>query len=197
MRHLKFGLLAGAALFALASTAAADDLTRTFSGVKSGSVVYEGTPHDVPTDANGQINGIVNFEFWAPEVADKFPFMNDFLKKYQERAAKEGVDLLGFYLPPYAYAMMQVYEQAIKSVGSLDQGKLAEHIHKAEFDTVVGKMRFAKNGEWDRARVMLVQYHSINGNDLDQWRKPGRINILYPNEFKTGTLKAPFHENRK
>ena len=145
----------------------------------------------------GQINGIVNFEFWAPEVADKFPFINDFLKKYQERAAKEGVDQLGFYLPPYAYAMMQVYEQAIKSVGSLDQAKLAEHIHKAEFDTVVGKVRFGKNGEWDRARVMLVQYHSISGNDLDQWRKPGRVSILYPNEYKTGTIKAPYHDNRK
>lgn len=145
----------------------------------------------------GQINGIVNFEFWAPEVADKFPFINDFLKKYQERAAKEGVDLLGFYLPPYAYAMMQVYEQAIKAVGSLDQAKLAEHMHKAEFDTVVGKVRFGANGEWDRARVMLVQYHSISGNDLDQWKKPGRVSILYPNEYKTGTIKVPYHDSRK
>ena len=40
MRHLKYGLLAGAALFALASTAAADDLTRDFTGVASGSVKY-------------------------------------------------------------------------------------------------------------------------------------------------------------
>ncbi len=40
MRHLKYGLLAGAALFALASTAAADDLTRDFTGVASGSVNY-------------------------------------------------------------------------------------------------------------------------------------------------------------
>ncbi|MFM9886923.1 MAG: amino acid ABC transporter substrate-binding protein [Burkholderiales bacterium] len=149
------------------------------------------------TQLAGQINGLVNFEFWAPEAADKFPFLNPFLKKYQERAAKEGVDLLGFYLPPYAYAMMQVYEQAITATKGLDQGKLAEYIHKSEFDTVVGKVRFAKNGEWDRARVMLVQYHSISGNDLDQWKKPGRINILYPNDFKTATVKAPYQDNRK
>ena len=149
------------------------------------------------TQLGGQINGLVNFELWAPEAADKFPFINAFIKTYQDRAAKEGVDLLGFYLPPYAYAMMQVYEQAIKAVGSLDQGKLAAHMHSATFDTVVGKVKFGKNGEWDRARFMLVQYHSINGNDLDQWRKPGRMNILYPNEYKTGTLKIPYHDNRK
>ena len=149
------------------------------------------------TQLAGQINGLVNFEFWAPEASDKFPFINAFIKKYQDRAVKEGVDPLGFYLPPYAYAMLQVYEQAINATKGLDQGKLAEHIHSATFDTVVGKVKFGKNGEWDRTRVMLVQYHSISGNDLDQWRKPGRINILFPPDYKTASVKAPYHENKK
>ncbi len=149
------------------------------------------------TQLAGQINGLVNFEFWAPEAADKFPFINAFIKKYQDRAVKEGVDPLGFYLPPYGYAMLQVYEQAINATKGLDQGKLAAHIHSATFDTVVGQVKFGKNGEWDRTRVMLVQYHSINGNDLDQWRKPGRINILFPPDYKTSSIKAPYHDNRK
>jgi len=59
------------------------------------------------------LNGVVNYEFYAPDLGGKFPFLEQFLAKYQARAAKEGVDPLGFYLPPYAYAMMQVLEQAI------------------------------------------------------------------------------------
>src|SRR5256885_1479580 len=47
------------------------------------------------------LNGIVNYEAYAPDVAGKFPFLEQFLAKYQGRAIKEGVDPLGFYLPPY------------------------------------------------------------------------------------------------
>jgi len=47
--------------------------------------------------------------------------------------AKEGVDPLGFYLPPYAYAMMQVLDQAITATKGLDQAKLAEYIHTNTF----------------------------------------------------------------
>src|SRR6266702_971923 len=67
------------------------------------------------------LNGVVNYETYSPEVAGKFPFLEQFLAKYQERAVKGGVDPLGFYLPPYAYAMMQVLEQAIKATGGTDR----------------------------------------------------------------------------
>lgn len=143
------------------------------------------------------LNGLVNYEAYAPDVNAKFPFLDQFIAKYQARGAKEGVDPLGFYLPPYAYAMMQVLEQAIKATGALDQAKLAEYMHKAEFDTFVGKVRFAANGEWARPRMMTVQYQGISGNDLEQWKKPGRVTVLYPGEYKTGTVKAPYHENKK
>jgi len=143
------------------------------------------------------LNGVVNYEAYAPDVSGKFPFLEPFLAKYQARAAVEKVDPLGFYLPPYAYAMMQVLEQSITATKSLDQGKLAEHMHKAEFDTFVGKVRFAKNGEWDRPRMMTVQYTGITGNDVDQWKKSGKVTVLYPTEYKTGALKAPYHENKK
>src|SRR6266481_4199571 len=143
------------------------------------------------------LNGVVNYEFYAPDLGGKFPFLDQFLARYQARAAKEGVDPLGFYLPPYAYAMMQVLEQAIKATGGLDQAKLAEHIHKSTFDTYVGKVGFAKNGEWAAPRVMMTQYHGITGNDVEQFKKPGRLTVLSPKEYKTGDLKAPYHENKK
>jgi branched-chain amino acid transport system substrate-binding protein len=143
------------------------------------------------------LNGVVNYEFYVPDLNKKFPFLEQFLAKYQARAAKEGVDPLGFYLPPYAYAMMQVLEQAIKATGGLDQAKLAEYIHKSEFDTFVGKVRFAANGEWASSRVMMTQYTGISGNSVDQFKKAGRVTVLYPNEYKTGSVKAPYHESKK
>ena len=143
------------------------------------------------------LNGLVSYESYAPDVADKFPSIAPFLEKYQARAAKEGVDPLGYYLPPYAYAMMEVLEQAIKAVGSLDQAKIADYIHKNEFTTYVGKVRFAKNGEWSVPRMMTVQYHGIAGNDLDQWKKPGRVTVLSPAPYKTGNVATPFQDNRK
>jgi branched-chain amino acid transport system substrate-binding protein len=142
------------------------------------------------------LNGLINYEAYAPDVNSKFPFLEPFLAKYQARGAKEGVDPLGYYLPPYAYAMMQVLEQAVTATKSLDQAKLADYMHKAEFDTFVGKVRFAKNGEWSKPRMMTVQYQGISGNALDQWKKPGRVTVLYPPEYKTGAVKAPYHENR-
>jgi branched-chain amino acid transport system substrate-binding protein len=143
------------------------------------------------------LNGMVNYEAYTPEVAAKFPFLEQFLAKYQGRAIKEGVDPLGFYLPPYAYAMMQVLEQAIKATGSLDQAKLAEYMHTYEFDTYVGKVRFAKNGEWSVPRMLTVQYHGVTGNDLEQWMKPGHVTVLAPASYATGTVKAPYQDNRK
>src|SRR5467141_1252476 len=143
------------------------------------------------------LNGVVNYEFYVPDLGSKFPFLDQFLAKYQARAIVEKVDPLGFYLPPYAYAMMQVLEQAITATKGLDQAKLAEYIHNNTFDTYVGKVGFAKNGEWAAPRVMMTQYHGITGNDVEQFKKPGRLTVLSPKEYKTGDLKAPYHENKK
>ncbi|HTK95683.1 MAG TPA: amino acid ABC transporter substrate-binding protein [Terriglobales bacterium] len=143
------------------------------------------------------LNGVVNYEMYAPEVSKKFPFLEKIIGKYQERAVKEGVDPLGYYLPPYAYAMMEVLGQAVTATKGTDQAKLAEYIHKTTFDTVVGKVAFAKNGEWASSRVLMVQFGGIKGNSLDEWKGPGRITVLEPAEYKTGTVRAPFQDNRK
>jgi len=64
------------------------------------------------------------------EPDDEIPGIEEFLKTYQARAPQSGTDPLGFYQPPFAYAAMQVLEQAVKATGSLDDGKLADYIHK-------------------------------------------------------------------
>ncbi|MBC7578370.1 MAG: branched-chain amino acid ABC transporter substrate-binding protein, partial [Tardiphaga sp.] len=50
------------------------------------------------------------------------------------------------------------------------------------------------NGEWDKARVLMVQYQGITDNTIDQFRKETTQVVLYPPEFKSGTLRAPFLE---
>src|SRR5881397_152554 len=95
-----------------------------------------------------KLNGIVNYDYWVPEKTMMFPGIAEFFKEYQPRATKEGVDTLGYYLPPYAYAAMQILGDAVTTTKGLDQQKIADHIRSHEFSTIVGKVKFGKNGEW-------------------------------------------------
>ena len=143
------------------------------------------------------LNGIVAYDVYEPEPSMKFPGVEDFLKRYQERAPKEGVDPLGYYLPPYAYSEMQILGEAVTQVGSLDQGKIADYIHKTTFHTIVGDVSFAPNGEWAKSRVLFVQYRDIKDNDVEQFRQGGKTPILYPPEYKTGDLVYPYSEIKR
>jgi len=143
------------------------------------------------------MNGIVVTELWEPAKTMEFPGIWDFLKQYQAKAPAEGVDPLGYFLPPFAYAEMQVLEQAITAVGSLDEDKLAQYMHSHPFKTIVGDLAFGPDGEWTEARPIFVQYHGIKSNDLDQFRDDSRITILSPPQFKTGELIWPYAKARE
>jgi branched-chain amino acid transport system substrate-binding protein len=139
------------------------------------------------------LNGIVNYDFWAPEAAFlAMPGIKEFLKEYQTRAEKAGVDTLGYYLPPYSYALMQVLGQAVEATKGLDQQKLADYIRANEFSTVVGKVKFGKNGEWAKGRTLMVQYQKVTGSGIDQFRGPGKKVVLYPEELKSGSIVYPY-----
>ena len=138
------------------------------------------------------LNGIVNYDFWVPEPTLNFPGVNAFLKKYQEKAKGKGVDPLGHYLPPYAYAYLQVLGQAVTAVGSLDQGKIAAHMHKTTFTTVVGPVKFGSNGEWAKTRTLQVQFRDVKPNDMSQFEGPGKRIVLYPKEWKSGDVVYPY-----
>jgi branched-chain amino acid transport system substrate-binding protein len=138
------------------------------------------------------LNGVMDYDYWVPEKTMQFPGIDAFLTKYQVRAAQEKVDALGFFIPPFAYAEMQALEQTVKAVGSLDQKKMAEYAHKATFDTIVGKVKFGKDGEWEQSRVIYVQYQGVAGHDLAQFKKPGVQVIVAPQAYKSGDLQYPF-----
>jgi branched-chain amino acid transport system substrate-binding protein len=139
-----------------------------------------------------KLERVVNFHLYVPAPTMSFPGIEDFLKTYQARAAQQGTDPLGYYQPPFAYAAMQVLEQAVKATSSLDDGKLADYIHKNEFDTIVGKLRFGDKGEWATPRLLMVQFQNLDGSGLDQYRVAGKQVILYPPQYKDGDLIYPF-----
>ncbi len=149
------------------------------------------------TKLGPKLNGLVNYDFWVPEPTLNFPGIDEFLKKYQAQAEKVGVDPLGHYLPPWAYAMMQVLGQAIAASQSTDQQTVGEYLRSHEFETIVGKVKFGSNGEWEKARMLLVQYQNISSTDLGQFAGPGKRVVLLPAEWKSGTLVYPYAEALK
>jgi branched-chain amino acid transport system substrate-binding protein len=139
-----------------------------------------------------KLNRVVNYHLYVPSSKMNFPGIESFLKKYQAQAKDAGTDPLGFYQPPFAYAAMQVLEQAIKATGSLNDDKLADYIHNNAFNTIVGEIRFNALGEWATARMLLVQFQNVQGSGLDQYMTGHKQVILYPPEYKDGELEAPF-----
>ena len=142
------------------------------------------------------LNGLVVGELWEPTETMNFPGIWDFLKQYQAKAPGEGIDPLGYFLPPFAYAEVQILGDAITAVGSLDEEKLAQYMHGHPFKTVVGDISFGADGEWTEPRNLFVQYHGIKGNDLDQFRDDSRITILYPSQYKSGDVIWPYNKAR-
>jgi branched-chain amino acid transport system substrate-binding protein len=149
------------------------------------------------TKLGPKLNGIVNYDFWVPEPTMNFPGIDDFLKRYQAVAAKEGVDLLGHYLPPWGYAYLQILGQAIEGTKSLDQQKVIDYIRSKEHDTIVGKVKFGPNGEWAESRVLQVQYQGIENTDIAQFYKAGKRVILWPEKYKSGNIIYPYEKALK
>jgi branched-chain amino acid transport system substrate-binding protein len=143
-----------------------------------------------------QLNGVVNYHSWAPEKSLDFPGMRDFLARYQSKAKQANVDPLGYYLPPYNYAMGQILALAVNATTSLDHKKLAQYIHTHDLPTIVGSVHYGPTGEWANSRMIYVQFRGVVDKDLDQFRQSGRQVIVAPDAFKTGEA-LPFNQAHK
>jgi branched-chain amino acid transport system substrate-binding protein len=140
------------------------------------------------------LNGVVNFETWLPTKSMQFPGSMELLKKYQDRAKAEGVDPLGYYMPVWAYSQLQVLGQAIAAAKTLDENKLADQIRKMTFKTVVGDVKFGKQGEWAVERTLAAQFQNIKGNSIDDVRDLSKEVIIYPPQFKSGEVIYPYEK---
>ena len=138
------------------------------------------------------LNGIVDYDFWIPAPTMQFPGVLDLLKKYQAKAAEEGVDALGYYMPPYAYAYLQVLGEAVTATKSLDQEKLGAYLREHTFKTVIGDIKFGENGEWAEPRLLQTQFQHIKGNGVDQFRNPATQVVLAPAAYVSGNMIYPY-----
>jgi len=143
-----------------------------------------------------QLTGVVNFHVWAPEKTMEFPGVRDFLTRYQERAKQANVDPLGFYLPPFNYAIGELLAQAVTATKSLDHKALAKYLREHDVRTIIGPIHFGADGEWASPRIIYVQFRSIEDKNLEQFRKSGKQVIVAPEAFKTGDV-VPFNQARK
>src|SRR5438094_393754 len=114
------------------------------------------------------------------------------MKKYHSRAAAEGVDPLGYYMAPQAYAQMQVLQQAVEATKGVDDNKLADYIRANTFKTVLGDVKFGKGGEWAQSRVLQVQFQNVKGNDPAQFRDMSTQVVVDPPTYASGKLIYPY-----
>src|SRR5262249_23494451 len=137
------------------------------------------------------LNGWTNFDNWLPVPKMQFAGVDDLMKKYQARAAVEGVDALGYYMVPWAYAQLQVLQQAVAATSSLDDAKLGEYIRANTFKTVVGDVKFGSNGELAQSRMLQVQFQKVKSNDLAQFSDISTL-VVAPAEYESGKLIYPY-----
>ena len=138
------------------------------------------------------LNGFINYELLLPVPKMQFPGLTELISRYQARAAAEGVDPLGHYMPPWAYAQLQVLQQAVETTKTLDDAKLADHIRAHSFKTVVGDVRFGAQGEWAVSRILQVQYQNITGHDIAQFKNMSTQVVVAPAEYASGEVIYPY-----
>jgi branched-chain amino acid transport system substrate-binding protein len=143
------------------------------------------------------LNGLVNYEYWLPVPGLTNPEVQSLIATYQSRAAQAGADPLGYYVAPLAYAQLQVLEQAIRTVGSLDDAALSDYTRKATFETVVGNVTFGEGGGWAQPRVLTVQFQNIESNDIAEFKKANTQAVLYPSRIASGSLIHPYATARR
>jgi branched-chain amino acid transport system substrate-binding protein len=141
------------------------------------------------------LNGFVNYETWVPSKAMTHEGTEAFFKKYQDRAKAEGVDPLGYYLGGWGYAYIQVLGDAVKGTNSLKDDVLADYIRKTTFKTIHGDIKFGANGEWEKGRMLQVQYSGIKqGDGVDVYRGMSYQTVLTPGDLKTGNVIYPYEK---
>src|ERR1700704_500167 len=148
----------------------------------------------IKTQLGPLLNGWTNYDFWLPVPKMHFAGVDDLMKTYQSRAQAEGVDPLGYYMAPWAYAQLQVMQQAIEATKSLEDAKLGDYIRAGTFKTVVGDVKFGLKGEWAHARVLQVQFQNLKGNDIAQFKDVTTQAVVAPAAYESGKVIYPYEK---
>ena len=143
------------------------------------------------------LDGIVIMESFVPAPSFNFPGVTGVLKRYQAKAAGEKIDPIGYAFVPFGYAAGQVLAQAVETTRSLDQAKLADYIHRHSFYTVVGEINYTPDGAWAQPRTLFTQFQNVAAGNIDQFRDGSVQPILWPPQYKSGSLIYPYATAKK
>lgn len=146
----------------------------------------------VKTELGPLLNGFVNYEYWMPVPKMNFEGVSQMIYKYQAQAKLNHTDALGYYVAPLAYSQMQVLEQAINATGSLEDEILSAYCRTHTFETVIGPVRFGKNGEWAAPRVLQVQFQNIEKGSIETFKENNVHVVVAPKEYASGALIYPY-----
>jgi branched-chain amino acid transport system substrate-binding protein len=163
---------------------------KMFGGTMIGLLV---TP--IKTQLGPILDGIVIMESFVPSL--NFPGLADLLKAYQQKATGEKIDPIGYAFVPFGYAAGQVLAQAVEGAGSLDQSKLADYMHSHTFHTVVGDVAYDKSGQWTEPRTLFTQFQNVAPGNMDQFRDGSVQPVLWPPQYKSGTMIYPYPDGKK
>ena len=97
-------------------------------------------------------------------------------------------------MAPWGYAQLQVLQQAVRATKSLDDAKLADYIRANTFKTLVGDVKFGKDGEWAQSRVLQVQFQNVKGNDVGQFKDISTQVVVAPNDYESGKVIYPYEK---
>ena len=79
----------------------------------------------------------------------------------------------------------------------LDHKAIAGYLRSNTHKTIVGSIKFAADGEWEKTGTVQAQFRGVKDKDIEQFRGPGKQVILSPADRKTGEPIIPFEKARK
>jgi branched-chain amino acid transport system substrate-binding protein len=147
------------------------------------------------TQLGPAMNNIIIMESFVPSF--DFPGLQDVLSKYRAKAVGQQIDPFGYGIVPFGYAAGQILAQAVNATKSLDHDKIAQYIHATTFSTVAGDIAFGKDGEWTKPRTVFSQFQDVQPDNVDQFRDGSKQPILWPPEYKKGTMVYPYAEAKR
>ena len=85
-----------------------------------------------------------------------------------------------------------LHDARYRATKSLSDDKLADYIRANTFKTVVGDVKFGKDGEWAQSRVLQVQFQNVKGNDVGQFKDISTQVVVAPKNYESGKVIYPY-----
>ena len=118
------------------------------------------------------VEGIMGAGAWNPKLP--YPGAKEYFARHVKRWKKEP-DRWG---SAFAYASVQILEQAIEKVGSLDRAKIRDAIASETFPTVIGPVKFVGG------------FNVQSPGEIGQWQK-GEFEVVAAKEKRTANPVFP------